>query len=118
MRVCRKFEWIPLPCDREQACMYVAFLGDKMKYSSVVTYYQAVVYMHVCMGLEPIRMSDTVLKATLRGIQRVEGRGQVGKDPLFPTDLLKVNAALGDNSKVEWIIFVAMVFLFRTLLRV
>ena len=98
--------------------MYVAFLGDRMKFSSVVTYYQAVVYVHTCYGLEPVRLSNPVLKATMSGIQRMEGNYQVGKDPIFPGHLAKIAAVVDNSDRLELTIFVAMLFLFRTLLRV
>ena len=74
--------------------------------------------MHVCAGLDPVRFSNPILKATLEGIARVKGRGQKGKDPLFPNHLRKVSQVV--NLAVDWelLVFTAMLFLFRTLLRV
>ena len=98
--------------------MYVAFLADKMKISSIVTYYQAVVFMQTCQGLTPVTLSNPVLKATVKGIENVEGGGGVAKDPMFPRELLSVAKVVDKDSHVEFVVFVAMLFLFRTLLRV
>ena len=118
VRACNKFGWDPLPCTVDQACMYVSFLADKMKVSSIVTYYQAVIFMHTCYGLTPVTMSNPILKATVKGIENVEGSGEVGKDPLFPKDLLCISKIVNMESHLEIVVFAAMLFLFRTLLRV
>ena len=118
VRTCDKFGWDPLPCTVDQACMYVTFLADKMKVSSIITYYQAVVFMHTCNGLEPVNLSNPILKATIKGIGNVEGRTEVGKDPIFPKDLLAISKVVDVRSYLEVVVFTAMLFLFRTLLRV
>ena len=118
LRVCAKFGWDPLPCSVDQACMYVTFLADKMKVSSIITYYQSVIFMHTCNGLDPVRPSNPVLKATLKGIEKVEGSAEVGKDPIFPKDLLAMSKVVNMNCYLEVVVFTAVLFLFRTLLRV
>ena len=118
LSVCIKFNWSPLPCSVDQACMYVSYLADKMKLSSITTYYQAVVFMHTCQGLDPVTLANPVLKATLKGIGNVEGNVEKGKDPLFPADLLKIADIVDKSSGLEMLVFAAMLFLFRTLLRV
>ena len=64
LRACTLFGWKPLSCSSEQACLYVTYMSERLKYSSVVAYYQAVIFYHVCAGLEPVRMSDSILRAT------------------------------------------------------
>ena len=118
VRVCKKFSWKPLPCSLNQACMYVTYLADKMKLSSIFTYYQAVVFMHTCNGLDPVTVANPVLKATLKGIGNVEGATEVGKDPIFPKDLQKMSKVVDVNCELEMLVFTAVLFLFRTLLRV
>ena len=118
LNVCDKFGWSPLPCTVDQACMYVSFLADKMKVSSIVTYYQAVVFMHTCYGLSPVTMSNPILKATLKGIENVEGNVGSGKDPLFPKDLRAIAKIVKVDSYLELLVFTAMLVLFRTLLRI
>ena len=115
---CRKYGWQEFPCGLEQACLYVTYLADRLSYSSVIAYYNAVVYMHVCLGREPIRLSNPVLKATVEGIGRVKGRASKGKDPLFPSHLKKVAKVVNVHVGWEVLVFTCMLFLFRTLLRV
>ena len=118
LSVCKKFNWRPIPCSVDQACMYVSYLADKMKLSSITTYYQAVVFMHTCQGLDPVTLANPILKATLKGIGNVEGGYEMGKDPLFPADLTAISKVVDKDSKLEMLVFAAMLFLFRTLLRV
>ena len=40
MEICKKFGWSKYSCDSAQACKYLAYLSSKMKYSSVINYYQ------------------------------------------------------------------------------
>ena len=53
-RACILYGWAEFPCSAEQACLYVTHLVDRLSYMSDVTYYNAVVCMHVCKGLEPV----------------------------------------------------------------
>ena len=71
----------PVNCMIGKACLYVTYLAERLSYSSIVAYYNAVVYMHVCKGLEPVRVSNPVLRATLEGIGKHNGKGQKGKEP-------------------------------------
>ena len=118
VRTCIKYDWPVFPCNVHQACMYVTYLADRLAYSSIITYYSAVVYMHTCMGIEPVRFSNHILKATLEGIARVSVKGSDIKDPLLPRHLKKIANVVNINDVWESITFVCMLVLFRTLLRV
>ena len=118
MKTCRKYDWVVFPCSLDQACLYVTYLAERLAYSSIVAYYSAVVYMHVCKGLEPIRVSDPILKATLEGIARVKGRGNDSKDPILPSHLKKMSKVVNVNNVWELLTFVCALVLFRTLLRI
>ena len=116
--VCEQYSWTPLPCDRDQACLYVTALSGHLSYLSILTYYQAVVYVHVCNGLDPVRLSDPVLKATLAGVERSKAGHKVGKDPMLPVHLVKIAKVVNLCDDLEMLVFIAMLLLFRTLLRV
>ena len=118
LSVCNQFGWEPVPCSVGQACMYVSFLADKMRLSSIKTYYQAVVFVHTCLGIEPVPMSNPMLKSTLKGIGNVFGNVECSKDPIFPEHLGAIARIVNEDCELELVVFVAMLFLFRTLLRV
>ena len=50
LKVCSKFEWKPYGSNSAQACKYVAFLSNSMRYSSVINYYQTVIFYHNVRG--------------------------------------------------------------------
>ena len=41
-KICKRFGWKKISCDSSQACKYLAYLSNVMKYSSVINYYQTV----------------------------------------------------------------------------
>ena len=41
-KICKEFGWKYFSCDSSQACKYLAYLSNVMKYSSVINYYQTV----------------------------------------------------------------------------
>ena len=118
LKTCKDYGWAPMPCGREQACLYVTALASRLEFQSVLTYYQAVVYFHVCNGVDPVRQSDPVLKATLSGIERSMIDHKVGKDPLLPVHLVQISKVVDVSNDLEFIVFVAILLMFRTLLRV
>ena len=117
-KACLEFDWPILPCSLEQACLYVTYLAVKLKFSSVKAYYQAVIFNHVCAGLEPVRMSNPVLKATLKGIEKSKSGDSKGKDPILPHHLKRLMSLGNFNVELEMIVCTAALFMFRTLLRV
>ena len=118
LRACNEFGWSPLPCNVNQACLYVTFLSDTLQYTSIVAYYQAVIFFHVCEGLPPTRLSNPVLLATMNGIKRLGASAPRGKDPMFPSHLKEIARVVDYTDIIEILVFVAVLLLFRSLLRV
>ena len=118
VKACKCFGWTLFPCDVNQACLYVTYLAERLKFSSVTSYYQAVIFYHVCVGIEPVRMSNPVLKATLKGIERDKGQGEIGKDPMLPHHLRELVKVVDLKDDIEILVLVAAIVMFRTLLRV
>ena len=118
LRACVMFDWTPFPCGVDQACKYVTYLSDRLKFSSILAYYQAVIFYHTCEGLEPVRVSNPVLKATLNGIKRLRPSKEVGKDPMFPHHLERIVVVVNFDVELELLVFVAALLMFRSLLRV
>ena len=118
LKACNEFGWSPLPCNVKQACLYVTYLSDNLQYSSIVAYYQAVIFVHVCEGLVPVRLSDPVLLATMNGIKRLGTSAPRGKDPIFPSHLKEIAKVVNYTDVVEILVFAAVLLLFRSLLRV
>ena len=118
LKACKFYGWEPFKCSVKQACQYVSWLSSKLEYTSILAYYQAVIFFHVCKGVEPVRMADPVLKSTLAGIKRSKLDHKIGKDPIFPEHLVKVSKVVRIIDEAELLVFVAMLLMFRSLLRV
>ena len=118
LRACVEYDWAPMPCNVEQACLYVSHLAGNLQYSSILAYYQAVIFFHVCAGLNPVRLSNPVLKATMNGIKRLGPSAPRGKDPIFPCHLREISRVVDYTDIAEYLVFVAALLLFRSLLRV
>lgn len=89
-----------------------------MKHSSVFTYYQAVIFAHKSLGLEAPPASHPLLKSIFLGQLNAPGRAPVPKDPLRPADIRILASVVNINSEIEVIVWVAMLTMFRALLRV
>ena len=116
LKACNDYNWNPLPCHINQACLYVTLLSERLKLSSIICYYQSVIFHHVCVGLEPIRISNPVLQATLKGIEK--GQSSKGKDPILPQHLLQLRPVINVLNEVELLVWVAVLVIFRSLLRI
>ena len=115
---CDLFGWDYLTCGVHQACKYVTYLSERLKFSSIVAYYQSVIFHHTCAGIEPVRISNSVLQSTLKGIKRLEHGKEKGKDPIFPHHLEMISNIVNFEVELEFLVFVASLLMFRTLLRV
>ena len=117
-QTCKQFDWPIFPCNVDQACQYVSYLAERLKFSSIRSYYQSVIFFHVCAGFEPIRMSNPILNATLRGIEKSKAGEGKGKDPILPGHLRCIMAVAHKDVELELLVCVASLLMFRTLLRV
>ena len=66
-------------------------------------------FYHVCAGLEPVRMSNHVLCATLKGIEKSKTDVK-GKDTILPNHLRSLMAVGNFYSDLEFIVCVAALF--------
>ena len=117
MKTCQEFDWEPMPCNTKHACLYVTILSERLKYSSILAYYQAVIFYHVCAGYQPIRPSDPILRATLKGIEKSKAECQKGKDPILPNHLRRLVKVVDVYDDLELLVCAATLLMFRSLLR-
>ena len=90
LKVCSKFKWIPYGCNSAQACKYVAFLSNSMRYSSVIDNYQTVIFYHNVKGSLAANWSDPKLSQTVKGIKNLETIPEDVKDPLTEKHLVSL----------------------------
>lgn len=108
----------PIPCSVLQASYYIAFLGLYMKYSSVLTYYHADVFAHRLWGIVAPPISHPLLKSVFLGILNTPQGISVPKDPMRPADIHKIYSVVDFSSEVEILVWVALLTMYRALLRV
>ena len=89
-----------------------------MRYSSVVNYYQTVIFYHDIKGRAVARWSDPMLAQTVKGIKNLETVPEDVKDPLTEKHLKLMFREVIVKSEHCMIISTMIIFLFRTLLRV
>lgn len=118
IRFCDTYKLDPTPCDVFQAASYIAYLGLFMRHASVVTYYQAVLYGHRLSGLEAPSVSTPMLRDIFRGLLNLPDGPSVPKDPLRPSDLKRLFVVLPLHSNIHFLVWVALLLMFRALLRV
>ena len=118
LKVCKKFKWNPFGCTSSQACKYVAFLSNSMRYSSVIKYYQTVIFYHNVRGSPVTNWTDPMLSQTVKGIKNLETTPEDVKDPVTEKHLIKMFSNVKVKNEFCVIIWTMIIFLFRTLLRV
>ena len=118
LKVCKKFKWNPFGCTSSQACKYVAYLSDSMRYSSVINYYQTVIFYHNVRGSPVTNWADPMLSQTVKGIKNLETTPEDVKDPVTEKHLIKMFSNVKVKNEFGVLIWTMIIFLFRTLLRV
>ena len=89
-----------------------------MKYTSIVNYYQAVIFYHNVRGLPVARWSDKLLAQTFKGIRNTNPHVDNAKDPIRPEHLGILYRKVDRSSFYMLTIWCIVLFLFKTLLRV
>ena len=117
-KVCDKYSWGYYDCDSAQACKYISYLSKFMKYTSIVNYYQAVIFYHNIKGLPVAGWSDKLLSQTFKGIKNSNPYVDNTKDPIRPEHLDLMYRQVDMDSCYYLTIWTMILFLFKTLLRV
>lgn len=118
LRYCANYKLSAIPCSVSQAADYLAFLSMYMKHSSILIYYQAVLFYHKFFGLSAPSLSLPYLKTILSGIQNIPGSRIVPKDPFTPELLLDLAKVVDFNLDAHVLCWTGILIMFRSLLRV
>ena len=115
---CKQIGWKFFSCDSSQACKYLAYLSNIMKYSSVINYYQTVIFFHKVKGHTVAGWSDILVSQTVKGIKNSQKIPDDVKDPLTLKNLQKMYRNANKKTHMGLMVWTMIVFLFSTLLRV
>ena len=116
VNICTKFKWNIYWCSTAQACKYVTFLAGKMRYFSVMNYYQTVIFYHNIKGLRVTGWSDPIFAQTIKGIKKLESVPEDVKDPLSETNMEVMFKNVSVKIELDFLLWIVIVFFFRTLL--
>lgn len=89
-----------------------------MKYSSVLTYYQAVLFMHKLSNCLAPPLNHPLLESILTGIRNKEDGTSVKKEPFTPELLARVYRIVNLSVHDELLTWIGLLLMFRSLLRV
>ena len=89
-----------------------------MKYSSIIDYYQTVIFYHNVKGSIVAGWSDSLVSQIIKGIRNSQDTMEDVKDPLDLKKLETMYRKADTKTHMGLLIWTAVVFLFSTLLRV
>ena len=89
-KICKKIGWKNVSCVSSQACKYLAYLSNVMKYLSVINCYQTVIFFHKVKGYSVAGWSDMLVSQTVKGIKNSQKIPEDVKDPLTQKHLEKM----------------------------
>ena len=94
------------------------FLSKSMRYSSVINYFQTVIFYHNIKGRLVANWSDPMLSQTVKGIKNLETVPEDVKDPLTEKHLGIIFENVKVKNEFYVLVCIRIIFLFRTLLSV
>ena len=118
VRFCKGFSLAPLPCTIERAILFVTYMSSFMKAQSILAYLHGIVFHHLLEGHPPPDLSDKKLKAVLKGVASYETAPSRQKDPITVNHLRRMYRVVDTSDPTMITMWAAILFLFRTLLRV
>lgn len=109
---------MPVPASVDSICLYITYLTDSLKYSTICNYVSAVWTLHELMGVNPPAKGHFLVKCTMMGARRLLGDYVLSAEPLLPDDLVSMYAHLNHTDLRDLIFWAAICLMFRCLLRV
>lgn len=104
------------PPDILTTMRYIAYLAQRLQFSSIAQYTSPIRLMHAEVGSQS-PLSAWPVQSTLQGVKRVKGNATVQKLPITPSILLQIRSRLNPNKPADCVLWAAFVMAFFTLLR-
>lgn len=117
MNFCDLYHQTPIPASVDVICLYITYLCDQVKYSTICNYVSSVWSLHEHMGVCPSAKGAFLVRCTLRGARRLLGDNVLTADPLLPEHLVQIYSTLDHHKLSDLIFWTALVLGFRCLLR-
>lgn len=117
MTFCDIYQQDPIPASVDVVCLYITYLCDQVKYTTICNYISAVWSLHEYMGVHPIAKGAFLVRCTLRGARRLLGDKVMTADPLLPEHLVQIYYTLNRHDLSDLVFWSALVLGYRCLLR-
>ena len=114
---CADNDLIPLPASHHTVARFLVFQARSSKYSTVNNYLSAIVKLHQFYGHDADFRGSFLIKLVLAGIKRQLGDFTKQKIPLSPQQMMNIYVKLDLSNTAVRIMWCALIFSFRTLLR-
>lgn len=106
-----------MPASIDCVCLYITYLSDTLKYTTICNYLSAVWSLHDFMGCCSPAKDSFLVKCTMMGAKRLLGDSVLSADPLLPKDLMLMYSHLDFKSLSDLMFWAAVCLAFRCLLR-
>ena len=113
---CRKFHICIVPLSPTNLARYVAFLSDRLQFSSITNYLSVVRLLHLEAGL-PSPLDSFYIHSVLKGAKRVIGGQANRKLPITPGILHKIFSLLSLHNSKDLCFWTACLVAFFSFLR-
>lgn len=107
----------PVPATDDVLCRYVAFLAQRLSYSSIAQYLNIIRILHLENGYPNPLQTNFALSCLLRGVRRSLGDSSNRKDPITTTHLLQILSGLDVQKPQDSAIWAAALVAFFCMLR-
>lgn len=114
---CNLYGLTPIPASVDCVCLFITYLCDSLKYSTICNYVSSIWSLHNYLGVQTIAKDCFLVKCTLRGARRLLGDAVLTADPLLPRDLLLLYQFLNHSNLFDLVFWSALCLAYRCLLR-
>lgn len=115
---CEKVKLPPVPITCDNVCVFLLHLAlQGLSYTTINNEVSALVMFSKLYNCPVDIRGDFGVSLTLKALRRLLGDQTLSKDELFPSDLCKIYDQVDRSDVTEWLTWVGIVFLYRTLLR-
>ena len=117
LQFCNEFDFLPVPASHGQIELYIVYLSESLKYSSIVKYLNIIHLLHVESYLPNPMENSFGIKAPLKGVRRELGDTVISKLPITPEILVNNTCHIGFQQDSDIMFWEACLVGFHAMLR-
>lgn len=116
LKFCHDIGSYQFPVDEKTVALYVAYLADRLSYSSITKYINVLRLLHLEAGF-PSPLGSWYISSVLKGVRRDKGDRVMQKLPITPHILLGIKSCLNLSAPADVVFWAACLVGFFALLR-